>query len=174
MTEHSLRPRLIKAADTTGRAIELSSGAVCVVLGAAMVTVTLLGVFFRYVLGSPLQWTEELARFLMLWLGFLAMNLAMRQGQHISIDFLVAKFPRPLSTVTAYAVDLMIAYFLVVLTVKGYGMTAKTMMKASSMSFSMSWVYSAVPIGAGLTLVQLVLNVLKRLMSEFGAAQPVS
>ena len=59
MTEHSLRPRLIKAADTTGRAIELSSGAVCVVLGAAMVTVTLLGVFFRYVLGSPLQWTEE-------------------------------------------------------------------------------------------------------------------
>ena len=109
-----------------------------------------------------------------MWLGFLAMNLAMRQGQHISIDFLVAKFPRPLATVTAYAVDLMIAYFLVVLTVKGYGMTAKTMMKASSMSFSMSWVYSAVPIGAGLTLVQLVLNVLKRLMSEFGAAQPVS
>ncbi len=44
----------------------------------AMTVTVLIQVFFRFVLQSPLRWTEELARYLMIWLVLLASSIAMR------------------------------------------------------------------------------------------------
>ena len=44
--------------------------AVVVVLFLAMTITVIIQVFFRFVIQSPLRWTEELARYLMIWLGF--------------------------------------------------------------------------------------------------------
>ena len=51
-----------------------------------MVVVILVQVFFRYVLNDALAWTEELARFLMLWMVSLMAPTAYRHGGFISID----------------------------------------------------------------------------------------
>ncbi|MBB4121967.1 TRAP transporter small permease [Martelella radicis] len=51
-----------------------------------MVVVILVQVFFRYVLNDALAWTEELARFLMLWMVSLMAPTAFRHGGFISID----------------------------------------------------------------------------------------
>lgn len=48
-------------------------------------------VLFRYVLHSPLAWTEELARFLFIWMSFLAAYLAARKSEHIMLDNLPMK-----------------------------------------------------------------------------------
>ncbi|WP_246750512.1 TRAP transporter small permease [Martelella lutilitoris] len=53
-----------------------------------MVIVILVQVFFRYVLNDALAWTEELARFLMLWMVSLMAPTAFRHGGFISIDTL--------------------------------------------------------------------------------------
>ena len=66
---------------------------ISVVAIGLMVLSILLQVFFRYVLGNPLPWSEEAARFCMLWMtGFMA-PLAYRQGGFVAIDMLVRMLP---------------------------------------------------------------------------------
>ncbi|MBT4090633.1 MAG: hypothetical protein HOE30_19265 [Deltaproteobacteria bacterium] len=57
--------------------------------------------------------------------------------------------------------------FLVFLTLKGYQMASGSIMNAMSMDFSMSWIYMAVPLGALLTLIQLVIMILKKTLLAF-------
>ncbi|SKA29892.1 TRAP transporter small permease [Consotaella salsifontis] len=44
-------------------------------------------VFMRYVLGSPLVWAEELARYLLVWCTMIGTSLAVRESRHIVVDF---------------------------------------------------------------------------------------
>lgn len=47
------------------------------------------GVVTRYVLGEQAKWTEELARFLLIWVSMLGGALAFRRREHLGIDFLI-------------------------------------------------------------------------------------
>ena len=42
-------------------------------------------VFFRYVLNSPLAWTEELARIALIWLVFWGSAIAFRKNEHLTL-----------------------------------------------------------------------------------------
>lgn len=55
-------------------------------LGAAMVGVVAAQVFFRYILNQSLFWSEELARYILVWLTFLGATVAYRRGVHPRID----------------------------------------------------------------------------------------
>ena len=147
-----------------GRWMAITTGAISAVLLAGTFTVVILGVVFRYVIQAPLQWTEELARFLMLWTGFMAMNVAMFHRQHLAIDSIIVLMPPRVVKLLGYLGDILIAYFLIVLLMKGYSMTTRTIMQASSMEFSMFWIYMAVPLGAFLTLIQHVLQIISKLL----------
>ncbi len=167
MTQSSGLERFISRLDKTGATIDAVSGAVCVFLIAVMTIVVLVGVFFRYVVGNPFMWSEELARFLMLWSGFLAINIAMRRDAHIRIDFIFKALPFVIRKMVEYTVDLIMIAFLVFLVIRGYEFTTGSIMKAMSMDFSMSWIYLSVPVGAFLTLVQLLLMVLRKTLLAF-------
>jgi len=169
MKQQRTNPLAIVVMERTGHFLATGSGAASALLFAAMAFVTFLGVFFRYVVRDPLQWTEELARFLMLWSGFLAMNVAMHHRQHIKIDIIVRALPGWLCNSLGYISDLLICYFLIILTIKGYSMSVKTMMTASSMKFSMSWIYMSVPLGSFLTLVQVLLIFGARVLRDVGS-----
>ena len=54
----------------------------------------LLGVFCRYVLRSSLIWTEEAARFSLVWMVMLGALGAAIRGEHMAIDFVVPRLPR--------------------------------------------------------------------------------
>ena len=165
---------LIKLLDKTGLIIERSTGFVCTILLGIMITVVAMGVFFRYVIHNPLQWGEELARFLMLWAGFMAMNIAMRRNEHIKIDIIVKCLPIWMEKIFDYIVCFLVGFFLVILITKGYGMTISTKMTAASLPVSMTWIYASVPLGAILTMIQLILNFLKKIVSDLSPQkQPI-
>ncbi|MGV8939250.1 MAG: TRAP transporter small permease [Allorhizobium sp.] len=69
-------------------------GAVCVGL---MVVIILIQVVFRYGLGNALPWSEEAARFLMLWMAGLMAPTAFRRGGFVAIDMVVVLLPRLLA-----------------------------------------------------------------------------
>lgn len=47
------------------------------------------GVMTRYLIGEQAKWTEELARFLLIWVSMLGGALAFRRREHLGIDFLI-------------------------------------------------------------------------------------
>ncbi|MFK8014981.1 MAG: TRAP transporter small permease [Gammaproteobacteria bacterium] len=60
-------------------------------LMTAMVASVVWQVLSRYLFVVPAAWTEELARFLLIWIGMLGAAYAYRQGSHLGIDLLANK-----------------------------------------------------------------------------------
>lgn len=50
-------------------------------------------VVFRYLLNNSLSWSEELIRFLFVWLTFLGGAIAIRDKSHIAVEFFVERLP---------------------------------------------------------------------------------
>jgi TRAP-type C4-dicarboxylate transport system permease small subunit len=64
-------------------------------VGLLMLLLVIIGgaqVFSRYILNYSLTWSEELSRYLLVWLVFMAMGVGLRRGAHIGMNIIVAKF----------------------------------------------------------------------------------
>jgi len=66
---------------------------VCGCLFAAIVTLTVVQVFCRFVLDSPLIWSEELVRLFLVWLTFLGAAVLCWDGTHLNVDTVFIKIP---------------------------------------------------------------------------------
>jgi len=63
--------------------------------------------FTRYVLNDSLAWTEEIARYLLILVGFLGASMAVRRNSHIQVEFFYRYLPAGLGRITAILVDLL-------------------------------------------------------------------
>ena len=61
--------------------------AAAVLVGIA-VTVNLAQVVYRRILGDPLEWSEEVMRYTMIWVAFLAGSAAVFRGEHMAAGFI--------------------------------------------------------------------------------------
>src|SRR5262245_21164939 len=94
---------------STGRLLEVVVGT----LVAVAVVAVFLQVAFRYLLAIPLHWTEELARYLTVWLVLLGSALGVRSGTHFRFVFLTLGLPPRLHSVLEYLIDGLSAVFFV-------------------------------------------------------------
>ena len=67
---------------------------IIVVSLALMVIMVFSNVVLRYVFNSGITATEELSRFLFLWLIFIGAIVAMKESAHLGVDTLIARLPR--------------------------------------------------------------------------------
>lgn len=58
-----------------------------------LIVITFLGVIFRYIVGKPFTWLEEVQLMCMVWIGFLSAGAAFRNGSHIAIEMVVDALP---------------------------------------------------------------------------------
>ena len=129
-----------------------------IALLAAMAIIIFSNVIVRYSTNQSIEWAEEVARYLMVWLTFLGAGPVLRYGVHIAVD----NFQDSLPTQWARAVRLFIAvlltgffvfiiwYGLIYVVRVQYQMTPTT-------QISMSWVYAAMPVGGALLLAHWLL-----------------
>jgi len=64
------------------------------ILVAAMAIVILMQVVFRYFFHSPLSWSEELARFSMIWITFFGASIAFKENSLSRVDLVVEMMPK--------------------------------------------------------------------------------
>lgn len=139
---------------------------------AALVIIVALQVLFRYGPELPIDLvdgTEELATFLMIWVGLLGACVALRQRAHLGIDYLVDKFSvrgRLAAEIFGYAVVALFSFFVLV---GGGGILVRLVVendqRSPAMGIPMGIVYGALPVsGFFLTLYSLAMlcEVLKR------------
>lgn len=97
------------------RVIRNMNDAVVVILFLAMTVTVLIQVFFRFVLQSPLRWTEEMARYLMIWLVLMASAVAMRNKSHLQVDVLTSALPKNPKRILTWVVDILTIIFLAIM-----------------------------------------------------------
>ena len=142
----------------------------CIAATAGMTIVVLLGVFFRYVVRQPLSWSEEVARYLMIWAASLAVSIGIMRKEHLGITFLINRFPRSGQKYIAVVVNLCVLWFLWVLTKFGYFMAidGKTQLSPilAKYGISMVWSLSAIPVAGALAMVQTCLQIVLDLFGK--------
>ena len=94
-------------------------------------------VLFRYALRISVPWTEELARILFILTMFLGIAIAIREKEHIVVDFLFKKLPSRLQVVGLIAFNIAIFLFLCFL---ARGTIAMTRMTWDSYMIALEWV----------------------------------
>lgn len=96
-------------------------GVFLVALMTVMVVAVLWQVFSRYVMQSPSSVTEELARYLLIWIGILGAAYAAGQQEHLAINLLEEKLNRKNRKKLRIGIDILIIFFCLTVLVIGGG-----------------------------------------------------
>jgi TRAP-type C4-dicarboxylate transport system permease small subunit len=128
-----------------------------------MTVVILTSVVTRYILGDPISWGEQVAKYLMVWAAFLAASLGIKQGSHVAVNIFVDLLPASPRKFLGYVGLVLTAAFLAVVVYQGIFFTLKVSSHSDPLvgEMSMAYPYAAIPVGAFLMLVQLLLLALK-------------
>ncbi|KYG29470.1 TRAP transporter small permease [Alkalihalobacillus trypoxylicola] len=116
-----------------------------------------LQVITRFVINVPLSWTEEIARYLMVYIVFLGSGLAMRAQQHIAIDFLLDVISAKNKKRLTYFILWVCVAFFSLLVFFGTHLTLLVMSQSTpTLQYSMAFAYAAVPIGSSVMLLNAI------------------
>ena len=139
----------------------------CLVIGIVMVVDLFLGVFTRFVLNSPLNWTEEIARFCMLWFAFIGGSVEMKKGNLINFSFIVDKL-KPNAKRVAEIIDLclVLVFLIVFLYVGADAMKIFALGKASVTRINLAWTAVGIYAGSAIMVVHGIYQLLIKLTGE--------
>ncbi|MEC5212639.1 TRAP-type C4-dicarboxylate transport system permease small subunit [Polaromonas sp. CG_9.5] len=135
-----------------------------------------LGVFqiiTRFVLEIPAEWTEVLIRFSLIWMVFLGIPMAFRQGAMVSVDVLYRWSPPRIKRVLDFVVCFAALALVAVIVWWGwdYANRGKVQTMSGLESVSMFWAYLAMPVGGVLSMIGIVANLLDPQRLELETAQ---
>lgn len=94
---------------------------------SAMVLIVTWQVFARQGLGQAPQWSEEVSLILMVWIGFVSIAIGFRERVHISLEFLVTRFPEGAQKVVEKLIGGLVLAFGLFLVVQGWEFTTQTL-----------------------------------------------
>ena len=134
---------------------------VVIILTGILVITVLTGVFFRYIVRDSLSWTEELARYLMIWAALLAVSVGIKDKEHVGIQLLIKQFPPVLTKLITFVVYIITLIFLAVLTFKGYQVADKAKNQLSlALNISMYWPLMSIPVSGALAIIQQLIQMI--------------
>lgn len=131
--------------------------AALIVLMALMVMDVTWQILTRYLTTSPSSWTEELARFLLIWIGLLGAAWAYRQRAHLGLSYLVEK--QSPQTQKKLAIFGYLASALFAVTVMVYGgmqlvlLTLKLNQVSASLGLKIGYIYTIIPVSGALITI---------------------
>ena len=139
------------------RYLKKSVEVVVIFCSAAMAFILIIQVFLRYVLKASIPFSEELARYLMVWVVFLAAGLALKEDAHISIRILVDKLPGRTRSCVNLGAQILLLVFLVLLLIETVAVLPYQRLQIIlSMGISIFWFYLAIPVGCSIMILFLL------------------
>ncbi|HWU39684.1 MAG TPA: TRAP transporter small permease [Candidatus Acidoferrum sp.] len=124
-------------------------------------------VFARYVLNHSLFWSEELARYLFIWLVFLSAAMVLRQDRHIQVSVFVDMLPASMKRAIIILGDLLMLGFVLVVFVEGIRLAnmVRTVLTAA-MEVPWTFVYLGIILGMAIMVLALAGSLWARLMGR--------
>jgi len=128
--------------------------------------------FTRYVLNDSLSWTEEIARYGLMWIVFIGGIMVTRRNTHIAVELLsnVMK-PGPARAALLALVDFIKLGFLGLLAYLSFAITERMhLQRMTVFDLPMSYVYGGVAFGCIFMFVRQAINVWRN--ARIGWSQP--
>lgn len=118
-------------------------------------------VIARFILKAPLSWTEESARYLMVWLTFLGASIGFKQGAHIGVTAFLQILPRKLRKAGQLLGTFFALLFAAVICVFGFKVVSLLQMTGQlspAIRMPMWWAYLGVPVGCTFIFIRIAQN----------------
>ena len=150
---------------------------VIALMGVAVVNV-LWQVFSRWVLKDPSSYTEELARYLLIWVGLLGASYAVGKKLHLAIDLLPNRLEGKARHVLDIGIEAFIFFFaLLVMLVGGLRLVTLTLkfgQVSAALGLQLGYVYLVIPISGILIMYYSILNIIERILALAGRATVIT
>ena len=131
------------------RVAERAVDALAIVTFAGMFACVLGQVVFRYSLGDPLTWSDELARYLFVWCAFLGWIIAARRHSHLAIGSVPQRASPRIRALLALLAAIAAIAFAAILTFYGTRIAVRNFdVDTTALFFTMGAVYVIVPLTA--------------------------
>ena len=128
-----------------------------------MIITVLMAVVLRYFFGFSFRWTDELTRYLFIYMVFLGIPIAFREKTHVTIQFFISIFPKKLQRIlhifcdlSIFATIIYIGYQTIIMIMGRLGKTP-----SSGLKIPMGYIYSAVVLCIVLLIIELVQRFIK-------------
>ncbi|MBG0774894.1 MAG: TRAP transporter small permease [Desulfovibrionaceae bacterium] len=142
----------------------------CALLVAATVAVVWFGIVERYVLAMGATWTEELARYLMIWAALMAVPCCTYRREHIGLDLVFSRLPPAAQRPARIALDALGLAFFAFLSFYSFPMVRQGGSQyASIFGMTMTVPFLSVTVSCLLTVVQILVC----MMREYGRTVPL-
>jgi TRAP-type C4-dicarboxylate transport system permease small subunit len=141
---------------------------------ALMTVLVFCQVVMRYVFSSSLSWSEELARFVFMWLSWVGASYAVKERSHFRVEMfanLLKGRHRKRFELSILAVWFAFSVTMAWLGTRLVIFLMETGQISAAMEIPMSWVYASVPAGCALMALRLVVETVKILKCPDGGAE---
>lgn len=124
-----------------------------------MFVILLFQIILRYFFNYPLIWSEELARYLFVWVAFIGASFGVRDSSHIKLTVIFNFFPRKLKIVISALTNIVCVLFFLYLIPDSIKLAIEQFSIASSaIGLPMGLVFLAIPVGFVLMSIRLLTN----------------
>jgi len=132
--------------------IEYTTTKISVFLFGIMLVSTLSQVVSRYIFQRPFMWTQELVRFLFIWIIYLGCVLVSKKDEHVRIDFFLLRLPRRIRFIITLLTNILLVLFFLVVIIAGINMIIVNY-KVKTPALRVSWMYFYLGITYGFILM---------------------
>ncbi len=130
--------------------------AIAVIALVILIVLTSSGVVFRYALGKPFTWLEEVQLFCLVWIVFAAGGAAFRTGNHVAIEMVVEMFPKKVQKIIGVLVDIVVLLVIGYLFKQSIGFVSvfvKSGRSTSMLKIPYYLMYGIAPVSYGLMII---------------------
>ncbi|WP_129600641.1 TRAP transporter small permease [Anaerophilus nitritogenes] len=144
------------------KALDKIEDTVLITMFMAMVGVICFQVIMRYVFNNSLSWSEELGKFLFVWLSWLGISIGHRRKEHIKITLLIDKLPYKLNKLAEAISELIVIVICGITMYYGFTMINIQMnIPYAGIKISTAWGYLSLVLGCAIFIIRAAVYLLE-------------
>lgn len=126
-------------------------------------------IFTRFILNDPSLYSEEIAGFLLIWIGMLGSTYALLEKSHVGIDVVTKNFigkEKAMSEIFIYSIIILFSFF--VLIIGGLRLVYITLSLnqiSPALGIRMAYIYLVVPL-SGIMMIVFSIDFIKKIIQE--------
>jgi TRAP-type C4-dicarboxylate transport system permease small subunit len=122
-------------------------------------------IFYRFILGGGIAWSEEIAKYLMAWMALLGSSVLLCEGRHIAINFFISKLSFRRYILIFHAILSAILFVLLIYYGIDYATFGYKLISPAS-GIRRFWPYLCIPVGGAFLLIQTFTRLIHLLLSD--------
>ena len=147
------------------RTVDKAEDICLVAMFVIMVAAIFLQIIMRFVFNNSLSWSEELGKFIFVWISWLGISIGQRRHEHIRITLLVDRLTLKWQKIFEIIADIMLfAILAVTLYYAAVLVTSQSHVHYAGIKISVSWGYLSLILGCGFMALRLIGEIVRNIV----------